>query len=54
MSHEWPVAVAWFSRTSTTVAAASGVAPDTRFAPTMAVQARAPPPSDELAREALT
>jgi hypothetical protein len=46
------VAVARFSRTSTTAAAAFDVALTPRFASATVVQARAPPPNDELAREA--
>jgi hypothetical protein len=43
-----------FSRTSKAVAATSGVTSAPRFAPAAAMQVRAPPPSDELAREAPT
>jgi hypothetical protein len=35
-----------------TVVTASSVAPAPRFAPAAVVQSKAPPPSDELAREA--
>jgi hypothetical protein len=42
-----------FGLTSMIAATASSGAPTPSFAPVVAVQARAPPPSDELAREAL-
>jgi hypothetical protein len=42
--------VVWFSRSSTMAAAAPSGALAPRFAPAAAVQARAPPPSDDLAR----
>jgi hypothetical protein len=45
---------AWFGRHLAMVRAASDEAPVPRLAPAAAVEARAPPPSSKLAREALT
>jgi hypothetical protein len=51
--HESPAMVAWFGRSSKTVAAAASCALAQRFALAAAVQVRAPPPSDESAQESL-
>jgi hypothetical protein len=48
---ERPVAVAWFNQALTMAAAAPSGAPAPRFDLAVVVQARAPPPSVESARE---